>query len=958
MQKGSPLRRPAVGLPIAFALAARPPSASGRYQRYQLQGLPGCRAQLVEIVGREVRALIQPRAQASARLFQPDRAAESGRRAQPVQALAQGRAVGAGLTGIEFGRQRFQLAAKQLAQRDDVVEAAQAAAGCRVVEQGGRRIVDDGLGDAAGARRDAVQRMFEGGEVKRLGQHVVETLLMQLAQQLRTGVGRRGQCRRVLRRGGRIRTQSLQCTRSVQARHMTVEQQQIEALRARQRQRAAAVAGRVAAVAELCGSLGEEAQRQCVVIGDQDMHAPSPFSSRWPQSAPSSRLPRMSVRLCLALIVVALATAAQARAAGLRAAVDTLQADGLILNNIQVELLPGVGGGQDLHLQVAQLRWPEAGLDLAELRARCPLEAGEAGWRCAGQAQLGGAQSLREAGFAATLEHGRLQLEVNRAPARLQLRQSSGETPRWQLQLRQLPLDWFDDWLRAAWPALTRVEGHLAMDVELPRGADAVTRIDYSLRDVGFDTADGRSAAAHLGLAGKLELQRATPWRLAHQGQIVGGEWLHGDLHLAFADHGTRLGFAVTPERGGYRIADLVYDDPGVLQFCGSARLAPDAAAPLLQLQLDPIALKLPQAQQRYFSSLLAGAGWAQLRSAGAVDGRLVLDAQGLVAASAQLAAVELEDAGRGLGVSGLDGGLSWERGGEAAATELGWRSATVYALPLGPTRLRWQSRDGVLGLLAPARIPLLGGTLELLRLSLHPAAASGERLQAGLAVHGVELSRLSQTLGWPRLGGQLGGAVPELRYANDRLDLAGGLLLDVFDGSLNVTGLALERPFGVLPSLSAEIAFEQLDLSLLTGTFDIGDISGRLSGEVRGLRLVDWAPVAFDAQLQALQGGRISQRAVTTISSVGGGGLAAGLQASMLKLFDTFGYARLGIGCRLHNAVCHMRGLDADGSRYTLVEGRGLPRIRIVGHQSEVDWAVLVERLKAAASGTKPVIQ
>ena len=76
-----------------------------------------------------------------------------------------------------------------------------------------------------------------------------------------------------------------------------------------------------------------------------------------------------------------------------------------------------------------------------------------------------------------------------------------------------------------------------------------------------------------------------------------------------------------------------------------------------------------------------------------------------------------------------------------------------------------------------------------------------------------------------------------------------------------------------------------------------------------------------------------------------------------MLKLFDTFGYSRLGIGCRLQNAVCRMRGLEADGARYTLVEGRGLPRIQIVGHQSEVDWAILVDRLQAAARGTKPVI-
>ncbi|HJU40815.1 MAG TPA: hypothetical protein VJ724_14690, partial [Tahibacter sp.] len=182
--------------------------------------------------------------------------------------------------------------------------------------------------------------------------------------------------------------------------------------------------------------------------------------------------------------------------------------------------------------------------------------------------------------------------------------------------------------------------------------------------------------------------------------------------------------------------------------------------------------------------------------------------------------------------------------------------------------------------------------------------------------------------------------------------------MLDVFGGTINVTGVALERPFGVAPTLAADIAFSNLDLTLLTGTFDFGEISGRLSGYVNALRLVDWSPVSFDAQMQALDGGKISQRAVNSLSSVGGGGFVAGLQSSVLRIFDTFGYARLGIGCRLDNNVCRMRGLDSSAQGYTLVDGRGLPRIRIVGHQAQVDWPVLVERLKAATSGTSPIIQ
>lgn len=659
-------------------------------------------------------------------------------------------------------------------------------------------------------------------------------------------------------------------------------------------------------------------------------------------------------------IVLALGIGAQVRAAGLRVTVDAVQSGGARATNIEVHMAPSSGGGQDLRLTAARLDWPDAALTLFDLQVRCPLESTGAVWQCAGQGQLRTASDAvpLEAGFVAQLEHGRLNLEINRAPARLSLNpRGAGDDLRWQVRLRQLPLDWLSDLLRKSWPSLTRLDGQLALDLELPAKDAAAAEIDYSLRDFGFDTVDGSTAAAHVSLAGKLEWRPGAPWRLRHRGQIGSGEVLAGAFHVVFADHGTRLEFGVAPERDAYRISDFVFDDPGVLGLAATALVAPGAPVPLRALDIESATAQLPQAQQRYLASRLALSGWSGLQSRGRIVARGRADAEGPLDATVALVAVDLADNARGVGIDGLDGELAWRRDGELPATGLQWKAAQLYSLPLGGARLRWQSRDGALNLLEPAQVPLLGGSLDVQHFRVHPAAAGGERLKAGFAVHGVDLAALSHALGWPRFGGKLGGAVPELRYADERLELKGGLMLDVFDGTLNVTGLALERPFGVSPSLSADIAFAGLDLALLTGTFDIGGITGRLSGHVRALRLVDWQPVAFDAQLHALDGGRISQRAVNTISSVGGGGIAAGLQASMLRLFDTFGYSRLGIGCRLQNAVCHMRGLEADASRYTLVEGRGLPRIQIVGHQSEVDWSVLVERLQAAARGTKPVI-
>jgi hypothetical protein len=166
-----------------------------------------------------------------------------------------------------------------------------------------------------------------------------------------------------------------------------------------------------------------------------------------------------------------------------------------------------------------------------------------------------------------------------------------------------------------------------------------------------------------------------------------------------------------------------------------------------------------------------------------------------------------------------------------------------------------------------------------------------------------------------------------------------------------------LQQPFGSSPVLSGDVALSQLDLGAITSVFDFGNMTGRLDGSIDDLRLVNWNPVAFKANLLAGSGGRISQRAVNNLTTVGGGGIAGGLQGAVLKLFKTFGYKRIGLGCILQGATCQMSGLEANGDGYTIVEGSGLPRLQVIGHQAQVDWPTLVRRLRDAINGTAPEI-
>ena len=292
--------------------------------------------------------------------------------------------------------------------------------------------------------------------------------------------------------------------------------------------------------------------------------------------------------------------------------------------------------------------------------------------------------------------------------------------------------------------------------------------------------------------------------------------------------------------------------------------------------------------------------------------------------------------------------------------------AANCTASAFGPASATIDSRDGVLRLRESVPVPMLGGSLRFDGLTIRPPGdGTGAEMTFGLSVEQLDISQLAKALGWPEFRGVLSGSIPNARYANDRLDFDGGLSMRMFDGTVAVSSLAMERPFGTAPSLSADIDFDDIDLLALTGVFDFGSITGRLDGHIHDLRLVDWSATAFEAQLRTDRKPgirqRISQRAVQSISSVGdGSGFGvAGIQGRLIGLFDDFGYARIGIACRLDNEVCEMGGLRSAGNAFTILEGSGLPRLTVIGHNRLVDWPTLVERLAAVGKGeVKPVVE
>jgi hypothetical protein len=663
--------------------------------------------------------------------------------------------------------------------------------------------------------------------------------------------------------------------------------------------------------------------------------------------------------LCCLLLGVGWALPARA---DIQLAAKSVDMPGLRLQAVKASIADDAAGGLHVqlratHADVPALGWRRLGVVLdGNLQRDARLR-----WVFDGSVQLTGAPggALGNAHVSVLLSESANTLLVDiqqgkaLASAALPLDQPSHA----QIALKNLPAGWLQGLLGTVWSGRAtggQVDAELALDT---RDTGLQSSGEFTLTGIGFDTPSGTLAAQGLGGSGRFDLDTSGgPARIDLDASLRGGELLLGAFYAKLPDHPVQLGLQASAQHGAFELSHLRVTDADALQLDGA--LAFDAKGGLKTLRLDRFHASFPAAYQRYGQAWLGTLGLRDMTIVGALSGSVDLRAEGPRSFAFTTDGLDLADAGGRVAVAGLRGGLDWTAQGERPATTLGWRSAQFHRLPFGAAQARWRSHAGTLALQQPLPLPLLKGQLRIGELEWRPAAASGQRLLTSLVLTGVDMAAFSHAMGWPAFPGTLGGAIPSLRWVDDRFELQGGLSASVFGGFVDVTQLSLQQPFGASPVLTGDIRLQQLDLAAITSVFDFGSVSGRLDGSIDDLRWVNWSPVAFKASLLAGSGGRISQRAVNNLASVGGVGIAAGLQGTMLKLFKTFGYKRIGLNCHLQGAVCQMSGLGATGDGYTIVEGSGLPRLQVIGHQTRVDWATLVRRLRDAIHGTAPEIR
>jgi hypothetical protein len=677
-------------------------------------------------------------------------------------------------------------------------------------------------------------------------------------------------------------------------------------------------------------------------------------------------LPSMSRRILPLLLLLLSTVPAAVQARTLTARIARVTTPVATLQQVTVRLQwPDAAETGLLTLTAGRVMAPDLGYRFDSLSWHCPLRRGtqQEPWRCEGEIRSAGRKPLR---LAVDLATASTDAVLTAAGSRLALHRNAGSPDLTRIDLTRVPVAWAQALLAQAWSEANLKSGRMSgsLDIHTPEAAPLRIEGRLAFAGLGLDTPDGSIAAEGIDAQLDLDYRQSPQLSLVTvDGNLRGGELLVGNGYVALP--ATPVGFDIAArQRGnsGWEIPQLSWDDGDAMRVQGS--LGFDAQSRLRDADLQIASADMQPLAPRYLSGWLGLIGLGQMQLQGALTARVRIEGGQLTDASADLGEVSLIDAQRRFAFEGLSGKPAFSAGVKVDS-ELRWRGGQLLGLAFGAAELSLDSERGAIGLREAVAVPMLGGSLKFEDINLRPPAGErGLEFDFGLTVEALDVGQLAKALDWPAFQGKLDGRIPKARYADDRLEFEGNLVTHMFDGTVQVSGLAMERPFGTAPTLSADIGMDDMNLQALTEVFGFGEITGALDGSIRNLRLVDWRAEGFDADLHTdpdwTGRRRISQRAVQDLSSVGGAsGLGDSLQAQALKLFDDFGYRHIGIRCRLAEEVCDMDGLRSAGNGFIIVEGSGLPRLSVVGFNRRVDWPTLVERLVAVTQGdSKPVIE
>jgi hypothetical protein len=515
-------------------------------------------------------------------------------------------------------------------------------------------------------------------------------------------------------------------------------------------------------------------------------------------------------------------------------------------------------------------------------------------------------------------------------------------------------------------PADFTIEGKVTIDLAA-EDAGAGTIADITARLEGVDLTNEASTIVGEKVNATARVRAALRDRSTGlEVNVTGtqGQTLLGPILLDLAKNSLRL------EMRGDLVGDVLaldslrYTQADLIDVSGAGRVNLAGETPLVSGEFKLAKLQFPAAYTSFMQITLASSLLGDLTSAGTLSGEIGVADNSIKSLRILPRDLELHDKKGRLDLSKVNGDVHWAPAGgiEARVSKLSWASGGAYGLSGAAAELEFIAYGMNFALTRPTKLPIFDGALAIDHFAMGNLGSDDMEVAFKGAVEPISMQKLAKAFGWPEFSGTLAAAIPGVTLKNNVLTFDGNVESQVFGGSIVGSNIRLQDPLGNFPQFFADVRARNLDLGLVTQTFEVGSITGKLEADVLGLELFAWTPQKFDARLATPRDDksrhRISAKAVSSLSNVGGGGggVVQALQSGVLKFFDEYSYDKLGITCKLRGDVCEMAGIEPAGVGYYIVKGAGVPRIDIVGNAGRVNWNQLMSSISTTEFGDASV--
>ncbi len=506
-------------------------------------------------------------------------------------------------------------------------------------------------------------------------------------------------------------------------------------------------------------------------------------------------------------------------------------------------------------------------------------------------------------------------------------------------------------------PKLTK--GSISGRIELTTDPQDNAKIQgsFALKDVDFSDTAGLRAGEKIAAVFDLKARRiGQRWQFTTALDWPEGEMLWQPIYLAKSQKQLRASGVWHPAFVQIDAAEIDFAPVGKISLSGRWNNDP---ATLADLNLRGRGLDLAPLYATWVKPFLDGTSFNTISASGKGDIDFAIVNEEIRRADIKLTGATIADANNRFKIENLRADIPWVNSG-AGEGVIAFDRANVGGLPIGSVKSKVQFKGASFSV-PELTLPVLDGAIKIRNIKARRESRDWLGEFDG-EVEPIALPKLTTALNWPTMAGSLQGVIPRVRFDGKNVFIDGALQFKVFDGIMVATNMQLTGALGAAPQLQGTLVMSNLDLDVLTKTFSFGKMQGRIDMAIENMLLSNWKPVSFDGRVMSSEGKyprKISQQAVQNISSLGGAGAAAAIQRSFLRIFETFGYKKIGLTCKLRNTVCEMGGVADTAQGYVIVQGGGIPSITVMGYNRQVGWEELLARIKAATeSNVGPVVK